>query len=187
MRLLFRFGLLQGCDLRLGQDQALLRDLGLQRLEAFLHRLEIMALPDAAHAGRGDRIAEFPHFVGDANLAEGRLLQRKRNDPRLDRGRGPVRQDRLLAGDFLASERGLQEGPRCSRKPWSSAYLIANWLENPHRRRLIFRDAGANQSACRPRQALPRRGTVQRRANARGAPRPDVSLKIPIFKRQFPF
>jgi hypothetical protein len=37
-------------------------------------------------------------FVGDADLAEGRLLQRKFNDPRRDLGRGPVRQDRLHRG-----------------------------------------------------------------------------------------
>src|SRR3982074_1506852 len=60
-----------------------------------------MALPDAAHAGRRDRVAKFPHFVGDADLAEGRLLQRKFNDPLRDLGRGPVRQDRLLAADLL--------------------------------------------------------------------------------------
>ena len=46
-------------------------------------------------------MAKFPHFVGDADLAEGRLLQRKFNDPRLDLGRGPVRQDRLLTADLL--------------------------------------------------------------------------------------
>src|ERR1700730_3493470 len=99
--LLFCLGFLQGYDLRLGQDQAFLRNLGFQRLEPFLHRLEIMALPDAAHPGRGDRVAKFPHFVGDADLAEGRLLHRKFNDPLRDLGRGPVRQDRLLAADLL--------------------------------------------------------------------------------------
>src|SRR6202047_462445 len=51
VRLLFGFGFLQGDDLRLGQDQAFLRNLGFQRLEPLLHRLEIMALPDAAHPG----------------------------------------------------------------------------------------------------------------------------------------
>src|ERR1700731_1354183 len=40
-------------------------------------------------------------LVGDADLAEGRLLQRKFNDPRRDLGRGPVRQDRLLTADLL--------------------------------------------------------------------------------------
>jgi hypothetical protein len=46
-------------------------------------------------------VAKLLHLVGDADLPEGRLLQRKLNDPRRDLGRGPVRQDRLLAGDFL--------------------------------------------------------------------------------------
>jgi hypothetical protein len=49
-------------------------------------------------------VAKLPHFVGDADLAKGRLVQRKLNDPRRDLGRGPVRQDRLLAGDFLQGE-----------------------------------------------------------------------------------
>jgi len=31
-------------------------------------------------------VAKVPHFVGDADLAEGRLLQRKFNDPRRDPG-----------------------------------------------------------------------------------------------------
>jgi hypothetical protein len=46
-------------------------------------------------------VAKLSHFVGDADLAEGRPLQRKGDDPRLNLGRGPVRQNRLLAGDFL--------------------------------------------------------------------------------------
>jgi hypothetical protein len=50
--LLFRFGFLQVNDLRLGQNQAFLRDLGFQRFQPFLHRFEIMPQPDAAHAGR---------------------------------------------------------------------------------------------------------------------------------------
>ena len=41
---------------------------------------KIMALPDAAHASRRDRVAKFLHFIGDADLPEGRLLQRKLND-----------------------------------------------------------------------------------------------------------
>ena len=46
-------------------------------------------------------MAKIPHFVGDPDLAEGRLLQRKFNDPCLDLGHGPVRQDRLLAAHLL--------------------------------------------------------------------------------------
>src|ERR1700730_11119652 len=61
---------------------------------------KVVTLPGRASAvGRGD--PEFPHFVGDADLAEGRLLHRKFNDPLRDLGRGPVRQDRLLAADLL--------------------------------------------------------------------------------------
>src|SRR3984893_1239627 len=47
VRLLFRFGFLQGDDLRLGQNQAFLRDLGFQRFQPFLHRFEIMPHTDA--------------------------------------------------------------------------------------------------------------------------------------------
>ena len=52
MRLLFALGLLQRGQLAFGQNQAFLGDLGFQRLEPFLHRLQIMTLPDAANAGR---------------------------------------------------------------------------------------------------------------------------------------
>jgi hypothetical protein len=40
-------------------------------------------------------------FIGDADLAEGRLLQRKFDNLRLNLARDPVRHDRLLTGDFL--------------------------------------------------------------------------------------
>ena len=46
MRLLFALGLLQRGELAFGQHQAFLSDLGFERLEPFLHRLKIMALPD---------------------------------------------------------------------------------------------------------------------------------------------
>ena len=52
VRFLLRLGLLQGRELALGEHQALLRHLGFERLEALLHGLEIMALPDPAHARR---------------------------------------------------------------------------------------------------------------------------------------
>ena len=60
-----------------------------------------MPQPDTAYAGRRDRKAKLPHLIGDTDLAERRLLQRKGNDPCLDLRRGPVREDRLLPGDFL--------------------------------------------------------------------------------------
>jgi hypothetical protein len=54
MRLLFGLGLLQGRHLRFGQDQSLLRDLGLLGLQALLHGLQIMPLPDTTHPRRGN-------------------------------------------------------------------------------------------------------------------------------------
>ena len=43
-------------------------------------------------------------LVGDADLAEGGLLQGQLDDDRLDLGRGAVRQDRLAAGQFLQGQ-----------------------------------------------------------------------------------
>jgi hypothetical protein len=95
------FGLFQGDNLRLGQDKTLLCDLGFQRFQSFVHRLEIMALPDASHAGRRDREATLPHLVGDTDLAERRLIEREGDNLRLNLRRDPVRHHRLLARDFL--------------------------------------------------------------------------------------
>ena len=50
VRFLLGLGLLQGGQLTLREHQALLRHLGLERLEALLHGLEVMALPHSAHA-----------------------------------------------------------------------------------------------------------------------------------------
>jgi hypothetical protein len=52
MRFLVDLGLLERGDLRLGQQDALLRRLGFERLQPVLHRRQIVALPHAAHAGR---------------------------------------------------------------------------------------------------------------------------------------
>jgi hypothetical protein len=52
--LLLGLGLFQRDDLRLGQHQAFLGALGFQRLEPFLHRLQVVAQPHTAHAGGGD-------------------------------------------------------------------------------------------------------------------------------------
>jgi hypothetical protein len=81
-----------------------LRHLGLEGLEALLHRLEIVTLPDPAHARRRDRVALLAHLVGHPDLAEGGLLQREREDSRLDLGRRAVRQQGLLAGELLEGE-----------------------------------------------------------------------------------
>ena len=76
MRLLFALGLLQRGQLAFGQHQAFLGDLGFERLEPFLHRLQIMTLPDPAHPGRRNRMPELAHFISDADLAVGRPVQR---------------------------------------------------------------------------------------------------------------
>ena len=94
-------GRLQRGELAFGQHQAFLGDLGLERLEPFLHRLKIMALPDAADASRRDRMAELAKLVGDADLAISRLVQRKLDDDRFDLGRRAVLQDRLAPRQFL--------------------------------------------------------------------------------------
>ncbi len=54
MRLLFGLGAFERLDLSFGQQQPVLRRLGLQRFQPLLHRLQVMTLPDAAHPGRGD-------------------------------------------------------------------------------------------------------------------------------------
>ena len=101
MRLLFALGLLQRGQLAFGQNQAFLGDLGFERLEPFLHRLKIVALPDPADAGRRDRMAELAKLVGDADLAISRPVQRKLDDDRFDLGRRAVLQDRLSPRQFL--------------------------------------------------------------------------------------
>jgi hypothetical protein len=68
LRLLFALGLLQRGELAFGQHQAFLSDLGFERLEPFLHRLKIMALPDPAHPGRRNRMAEGRRAVLQAGL-----------------------------------------------------------------------------------------------------------------------
>src|SRR5258708_34661435 len=49
MRLLVGLGLLERLDLRLRKQDAVLRHLRFERLEAQLHRGQVVALPDAAH------------------------------------------------------------------------------------------------------------------------------------------
>ena len=85
--------------------------LGLQRLKALLHGLEIVAQPHAAYAGRRHGEPAFAQLVGDAHLPEGRLLDGERNNGVLDLLRHPVLEHRLLAADLLQSK-----VPRLCRK-----------------------------------------------------------------------
>ena len=99
--LLLGFGLLQSDDLGFGQHEALLRHLGLQRLETPFGVRQIVAQPYCAHAEGRDRQALLLQLVGGADLAPGRLLDRQRHHRRFDLGGNAVLQDRLLAADLL--------------------------------------------------------------------------------------
>src|SRR5262249_5441232 len=59
------------------------------------------AQPHTAHAGGGNREPALPELVGNADLTEGRLLDRQRYDGVFDLLRHAVLQNRLLAADFL--------------------------------------------------------------------------------------
>ena len=104
VRLLLGLGLFQRDDLRLGQHQAFLRALGLQRLEPLLHGLQVMTQPDAADAGRRDRKPALAQLVGDPNLPESGLFNGERDNGVLDRLRHAVLQHWLLAADLLQSQ-----------------------------------------------------------------------------------
>src|SRR5262249_2789674 len=54
-----------------------------------------------ADAGGGNREPALPELIGNADLTEGRLLDRQRYDGSLDLLRHAVLQHRLLAADFL--------------------------------------------------------------------------------------
>jgi hypothetical protein len=75
--------------------------LGFQRLEPFVHGLEVVAQPHAAHAGRRYRQPTLPQLVGHAHLAEGRLLNSEGNNGIFGVLRYAVLQHRLLAADLL--------------------------------------------------------------------------------------
>ena len=109
MRLLFAFGLLQRGELAFAQHQAFLGDLGFEGLEPFLHRLQVMALPYAAHAGRRDNKPALRQFVGNPDLAKSGLLDGERNHSILDLLRHSILQDWLLAADSCSA----------SSPPWS--------------------------------------------------------------------
>ena len=60
-----------------------------------------MALPDPAHPGRRNRMAEPAKLVGDADLAISRPVQRKLDDDRLNLGRRAILQDRFAPRQLL--------------------------------------------------------------------------------------
>ncbi len=98
MRLVVLPGPLQGGDLGFGQHQAVLCALGLECLEPLLHGLQVVALPDTAHPGRGDRQAALLQLIGHPDLAKGRLLDGQPDDRLLDGRLHPIAQDWLAPG-----------------------------------------------------------------------------------------
>jgi hypothetical protein len=72
--LLLELGLLQRSHLGLGEQDALLGDLGFERPQALLTHLQVVTLPDATHAGGRDVHALLEQLVGDANLPPRWLL-----------------------------------------------------------------------------------------------------------------
>src|SRR5262249_29470077 len=101
MRLLLALGLLQRRQLAFAEHQAVLSDFGFEGLEPFIHGLQIVALPDAAHPGRRDRMAELTKLIGDADLTIGRSFQRELDNDRLDPRRRAVLQNRLAPRQLL--------------------------------------------------------------------------------------
>ena len=87
VRFFVGLGLLQRGELALTQHQSFLRALGFQRFEPLLHGLEIVALPDAAHAGRRYVQPAPLQFISDSHLPPGRLGDRELHHRLLDLGR----------------------------------------------------------------------------------------------------
>lgn len=74
---------LKRLHLRFGQHLVALGNMVLQCRQTFLERFEVVTQPDRADAGGRNEDAALAQLVGDAHLAECRLLQRKGRDGRL--------------------------------------------------------------------------------------------------------
>jgi hypothetical protein len=96
--------LLQRLQLRFGQQHAILRHLGLERLRPLAGGLQVVALPDAAHACGRDRHPLPFQRLRHPQLAPGRLLDGEHYDRLLDLDWGAVLQHRLAAADLLQRE-----------------------------------------------------------------------------------
>src|ERR1700730_13010380 len=101
VRLLVGFGFFQRSELALAQHQAFLRALGLQCFEPLLHGLEIVTLPDAAHASRRHTQPSLLQLVGHAQLPPGRFDDRDFHHRLFDFRRHPVPEHRFTPRDFL--------------------------------------------------------------------------------------
>ena len=100
MGFLVRLGFLQPRKLALGENDPVLGDLGFQRLKPLRHRLQVMALPDTTHPGRGHRQPALTKFVRHAHLTESRLLEGDFHHRGLDLRGDPILQHRLAAANL---------------------------------------------------------------------------------------
>ena len=105
---LLLLGPLKGLELRLGEDQALLRDLRREGFHPLVEGLQVVAQPDAAHAARGDEQLLLLQLVRGAELPEGGLLEGHLHDRLLDALVHAVLQDgSYLTQDTLGSTRAV--------------------------------------------------------------------------------
>src|ERR1700759_3947451 len=100
MGLFVELGFLQRHQLALSQHPTILGDLRFQSLQPLLHRLQVVAHPNAAYAKRRHLGAALLQLVGGPRLAPGGLVDGHSHDHRLDLRRGAVLQIGLGACDL---------------------------------------------------------------------------------------
>lgn len=83
-----------------GEHATVLCDLGLEGFQSLLHRLQIVAHPDAANPEGRHLSPALLQLVGSSRLTPGWLLDRDRHDGHLDLRRGAVLQIGLGARDL---------------------------------------------------------------------------------------
>jgi len=95
MAFLFGFGFLKSGKLGLGQQNALLRNLGFEGFQALFRIAEIVTQPDRADPERRNGEPPLPQLVRDPNLTPSGLIDGKLHDCAFDLRRHPVGKDRL--------------------------------------------------------------------------------------------
>src|ERR1700749_2962206 len=100
MGLFVELGFLQRHQLTLSQHPTILGDLRFQSLQPLLHRLQVVAHPNAAYAKRRHLGAALLQLVGGPRLAPGGLVDGHSHHHRLDLRRGAVLQIGLGACDL---------------------------------------------------------------------------------------
>ncbi len=100
MRFFFGFCFFEGRELSFGEDDAVLGHFGFQSFQPLLHRLQIMAQPNAADAGGRDSQPALSEFIGDTHLPKSWLFDSEFDYGAIDLFCDAVAKHRLLAGDF---------------------------------------------------------------------------------------